>query len=182
MVRLLVNIDDEGMAQLARRSIDPANITKEELAHVLSLPKQGMVTAKGLSQGETLILRGVGKPAAKRSVFGAAVREQQVKAVGGVDAMLRHMAMAGMTWTAKSAVRKMERTKARQDFARGDIVQIGTAAAVKPSDAAVDVGLADRQAKRRSALMKMRELWNQSNAGADEVDGVEYQKAMRSEW
>jgi hypothetical protein len=38
----------------------------------------------------------------------------------------------------------------------------------------------DNRALRRDALMKMRDLWN--SAGTKSVDGVEYQKAMRSEW
>lgn len=38
----------------------------------------------------------------------------------------------------------------------------------------------DSRAVRRAALMKMRDLWN--DTGAKSADGVEYQKTMRAEW
>lgn len=40
-------------------------------------------------------------------------------------------------------------------------------------------GVSDR-AVRHAALMKMRDLWNDD--GAEPIDGVEYQNAMRAEW
>lgn len=63
-----------------------------------------------------------------------------------------------------------------------EVVQIGVASAAQPASVGTDVGMAEIQAKRREALMKMRDLWDLSNAGLEQVDGVEYQKAMRAEW
>ena len=47
------------------------------------------------------------------------------------------------------------------------------------------LSLEQRRAKRKEALIKMRELWNNSQARANRPegeDGVAYQKRMRAEW
>lgn len=45
--------------------------------------------------------------------------------------------------------------------------------------------VADQRASRRAALLKMRTLWNASDAATGREaaeDGVEYQKRLRAEW
>lgn len=200
MVQLLVNTDDEGMAQMTGQSIDPAKITKEELDDVLALPKNVILTVEGIVSGQTFVVGAVSKPkavflAVNGAIAGAAARQYRLKAAGGIEAFLRCVEMPAwayiasqkatnhrMTLVAKSAVRKMERTKVRQEVSRGEVVQIGVVSAVQPPSVGTDLGLAERQAKRRDALMRMRDLWDLSNAGLEKVDGVEYQKAMRAEW
>lgn len=202
MVQLLVNIDDEGMAQIGGRSIDPANITKEELASVLTSPKNSGVTVHEVMRGQTVVLRGAAKPtAACLAVNGVLAGETGLEAGGraavGMEAFQQNAGMPDgttgwsdpkkamrkpMLWSTKSAMRKMERAKARQEAGRGEVPYTGVANAAQSAAVALDQGLAERQAKRYKALMKMRDLWDSDNVDLEKIDGVEYQKAMRAEW
>ncbi|HWW69534.1 MAG TPA: hypothetical protein VN089_06330 [Duganella sp.] len=202
MVQLLVNIDDEGMAEIGGRSIDPANITKEELASVLTSSKNSGVTVRGVMRGQTVVLRGAAKPTAaflavNGVLAGGTGLEAGGRAAGGMEAFQQNPGMPDWTtgwndskkamrkpmlWTTKSAMRKMERAKARQEVARDEVPYTGVANAAQPAAMALDPDLAERQAKRYKALMKMRDLWDSGNVNLEKIDGVEYQKAMRAEW
>ena len=68
--------------------------------------------------------------------------------------------------------RKMRRAKAKQKSDRISQPYAG-------------LSQEERRAKRRAALIKIRDLWNESQSGANRItgeDGVEYQKRMRAEW